>query len=314
MHRKILFSLAAVLTVLVPLKGCKFFTDMQMPESVAVTSDATLTVPLGTAKYDISSVFGSSSLRETVQSALGTSAKLYDYVPADDSSTESVDESKVLTYLLKYPIYTVPVDVGSYLKNFDIESVFNSDSMGISFDQKITLPSISVNETKQITIPDVSGDILSTMKASMGNFDFPSVPEPGSKMDAAAYRNGHNSISITGKYAGEVTYDEGSAVNVVLTRTDTNELSASYSFKLTVKIVKAEDETAVLAESDPVEVRDGGTVSVSIATTLPQNVHVLMNGVLDGGVNDSAHIHSYDVNMNLSDETKVKKISKLTAN
>src|SRR5574344_2017083 len=204
MHRKILFSLAAVLTVLVPLKGCKFFTDMQMPESVAVTSDATLTVPLGTAKYDISSVFGSSSLRETVQSALGTSAKLYDYVPADDSSTESVD-------------------VGSYLKNFDIESVFNSDSMGISFDQKITLPSISVNETKQITIPDVSGDILSTMKASMGNFDFPSVPEPGSKMDAAAYLNGHNSISITGKYAGEVTYDEGSAVNVVLTRTDTNE-------------------------------------------------------------------------------------------
>ena len=313
MHRKPILSVAAVLAVLIALDGCKFFNDMQMPESVAVTSDATLTVPLGTAKYDISSLLGTNTLREMLQGALGSTAKLYDYIPADNASTEKVDESKVLTYLFKYPIYTVPVDVGSYLDDFDLDSVFNSDSMGFDFDQKITLPTIAVNQTETITIPDVSKDVLDAMKANMGNFDFPYVPEPAMKLDAAAYLNGHNSIFINGAYACETTYDTGSAVNVVLTRTDTNELSSDYSFKLTVKIVQADDESKIISESLPVEVRDGGTVTVNIATTLPQKVHVLMNGELNGGVNDTAHVHSYDVNMNLSNETKIVKIAKLNA-
>src|SRR5574344_2429355 len=164
MHRKPILSVAAVLAVLIALDGCKFFNDMQMPESVAVTSDATLTVPLGTAKYDISSLLGTNTLREMLQGALGSTAKLYDYIPADNASTEKVDESKVLTYLFKYPIYTVPVDVGSYLDDFDLDSVFNSDSMGFDFDQKITLPTIAVNQTETITIPDVSKDVLDAMK------------------------------------------------------------------------------------------------------------------------------------------------------
>ena len=306
MHRKTFVALAAFGAFSLLVSSCSFFSNMQVPESVAVKTDAKYSVPLGTASYDISSVFGKDTLKTTMQNSLGSTASVYDYVlsPTDDT----------LTYLLHYPVYRVPVDIGSYLDSLDLNSALDGDK-GIAFSQSIALPTVAINQTQAIDIPDVSGDILSSMKANMGSFEFSSVPEPGSgnTLDAANYLSGHDSITIAGKYAGEVTYDTGSAVNVVLKRKDTKELSANYSFKLTVKIVKAEDETAVLAKSDPVEVRDGGTVSVSIATTLPQNLKVLMTGVLSGGVDDSAHIHTYDVTMNLSNETKVEKISNLTA-
>jgi TonB-dependent SusC/RagA subfamily outer membrane receptor len=56
-------ALAALGAFSLLVSSCSFFSNMQVPESVSVKTDAKYSVPLGTASYDISSVFGKDTLK-----------------------------------------------------------------------------------------------------------------------------------------------------------------------------------------------------------------------------------------------------------
>ena len=115
------------------LFSCEQFTNLQIPESVSVATGAEYNVALGTISKNTSDFFDVSTLKNTIQDSLGTTASLYDYTPAGDDT---------LAYLLHYPIYEVPIDIGSYFKGFNLDTLFNSSDMGFSFDQQISIPDI----------------------------------------------------------------------------------------------------------------------------------------------------------------------------
>ena len=302
---------ALILASTVLVFSCFNIEDLSLPESVSVKTDAAYTVPLGTASYDVSSVLGADALKSSMQSSLGTSANLYDYVP--DSSSDT------LTYLLHYPVYSVPLDVGSYLDSLNMGSALNSGDVKLDFNQDIVLPTIAINQTQKIDIPDISTQVFNSMNTTLANGDFtcPTVKEPGagntvSGSDYLLDQNGnaHNSITISGDVDGEITYDTGSAVLIKVTRNDTNALTSSYTFNMTAAIKDAAE--TILYTTTTESVTDGGTLTLNLGdTAFPKDLHVLLNSTLSGGNNSVTH--SYTVTMTLAPATKIRQIDKLNS-
>src|SRR5574344_1694393 len=161
-------------TLLIACTGCQFFSEMQLPESVSIKSNAEYNVALGSASYDTSETFGTDAILSKMQSALGTTATVYDYVPSASDDT--------LSYLIKYPVYSIPIDVSTYLDSFDLDSAFNSDNLGFNFTQNIVLPSVSIDQTQVMEIPDVSTKVLASMKETLDAYGSTyTIPEPGTE-------------------------------------------------------------------------------------------------------------------------------------
>src|SRR5574344_2914145 len=302
------FYLFVLLIGVVLLFGCSQFNNLELPESVSVKTDAAFNAQLGTASYDFSSTFN----KDTIKNSMGSSASLYDY------QLSSTDDT--LAYLVRYPIYDVPIDVGSYLDALNIDDTFNKGTGGLAFTQKITLPTIAISQSKTIDIPDVSSTILGSMNSTLakGDCTWSNIPEPGSGTSHSAVDylkdengNAHNSITIEGSLANFITYTDGSAVIIKLTRGDANALSSDYSFMLTAAITSSDGNTTY-ASAAPVEVRDGGTVTLSFGgIKLPKQLKVMLSGTLANGTSEVSH--SYAVKMNLSAATAVDKIEGITA-
>jgi hypothetical protein len=307
MHRKTFVALAAFGAFSLLVSSCSFFSNMQVPESVAVKTDAKYSVPLGKASYDISSVFGKDTLKTSMQNSLGSTSSIYDYVlsPTDDT----------LSYLLHYPVYRVPVDIGSYLDSLDLSSALDGDK-GIAFSQSIALPTVAINQTQEIDIPDVSAKILSSMNETLakGDTSYSKVPEPGTTgVPASTYMvdssgKSHNSITIEGALANTITYETGSAVEIAVTRTDSNAVTSNYSFTLTATISSGTTTYATASK----DIANGGTLVLDFGgNPLPKTLLVTLDGTLNNGT--FGVTHAYDVKMSLSSDTKVKKISGITA-
>src|SRR5574344_1104592 len=299
MHRKTFVALAAFGAFSLLVSSCSFFSNMQVPESVDVKTNAKYSVPLGKASYDISSVFGKDTLKTSMQNSLGSTSSVYDYVlsPTDDT----------LTYLLHYPVYRVPVDIGSYLDSLDLSSALDGDK-GIAFSQSIALPTVAINQTQEIDIPDVSAKILSSMNETLakGDTSYSTVPEPGTTgVSASTYMvdslgKTHNSITIEGDLANKITYETGSAVEIAVTRTDSNAVTSGYSFMLTATI-SSEDKSSTYAKASK-DVADGGTLVLDFGgQDLPKTLLVTLDGTLSNGT--TSVTHAYDVKMSLSSDT-----------
>jgi len=312
MQRKLFFSFAAVLVFSIVLFGCNFFDDMQLPESVSLKTNTELNVPLGTASYDVSSIIGKDTLKKSMQNSFGGAAQVYDFIP--DSSDDT------LSYLVHYPVYSVPIDIGTYLGNLNLADALGNDSSGFAFDQKITLPTIDINKTQSIIVPDVSSQIFDSMNSTLASGDttFPSIPEPGSSsVSAATYLldsdgNAHNSINIHGKFAKTIKYTDASAVIITLVRNDATALSSGYTFVLTATLTDSSDNPFSPSITSSATVTNGGTLKLVFGgRDLPKELRVKLDGTLSGGT--SSVTHSYTINMSLSSDTKVDKISGIDA-
>ena len=110
--------------------------DLQIPESISVATDAEFNVNLGTLKYNLSDTLNTQSITEQMQQSLGNKMGLYSYLPDNNPLTDD-DESDILSYLIHYPVYEVPIDVGSYLNDLDFSSVFGSTDFDFNFEQSV---------------------------------------------------------------------------------------------------------------------------------------------------------------------------------
>ncbi|MBP5752968.1 MAG: hypothetical protein J6W60_08960, partial [Treponema sp.] len=171
MKKNYLFiSIGAALLLLLSASSCG---NLQLPETVSVKTNARFQAPLGTAKLDITEKLSSDMIREKIQEALGDDASVYVY--AKDSSDD------VLRYLIHYPAFNVPIDIGSYLDDMSFDANFSAMEKTVEFKAGDPLSldktiSYSVSEiTNQLEenaefspggtqdLPEVNGEIYSTL-------------------------------------------------------------------------------------------------------------------------------------------------------
>ena len=305
----------SVFTILL-LFSCEQFTNLQKPESVSVATGAEYKVSLGTISKNTSDFFDVSTLKNTIQDSLGTTASLYDYTPAGDDT---------LAYLLHYPIYEVPIDIGSYFKGFNLDTLFNSSDMGFSFDQQISIPDIpadSKNVTQKQSL-DIDTAVKNSMNStlSMGNcnYEIPELVSDAAPVSASEWLKddegkNHNSITVSGSVADSIVYRTGSAINMVFTRTDTKVLASNYEISL--KAVIKNSAGTIIVQSSEVNVADGGTIVLDISNKeLPKYVTIVLDGTISGGNFTLLNpiTHNYTVEMSLSEDTSIKSISGITA-
>ena len=87
--------------------------ELELPESLSIKTNAEFQVPVGTATYDFGDSLSPNAVREKIQDSLGSTASIYTY--AQNANDD------VLRYLVHYPAFNVPIDVGSYLSSMDFE-------------------------------------------------------------------------------------------------------------------------------------------------------------------------------------------------
>lgn len=293
--------------------------DMQIPESISVATDAEFNVNLGTLKYNLSDTLNTQSITEQMQESLGNKMGLYSYLPDNNPLTDD-DESDILSYLIHYPVYEVPIDVGSYLNDLDFSSVFGSTDFDFNFEQSVSIPALSENGTKQLEmniIEDFHSSVSTTLHSN--DFDIISVPESGSAtLNAEDYLkdgNGVNHKSIVIQCDAEkLYYKSGSAIKMDFTQIDSNIMGEDFSFKLRATISSDEDGTNVLTQSsngDYTELRTGGTILLPLDCSqgLPEQFYILLKGEITGGTIGT--IHKYSAAMSLSDGSAIKKIENI---
>lgn len=312
-HIALSFTSALVFFGLTLIVGCGQFSNLEMPKSVAIKTDAEYNAALGTASYNPLSSISLDSLKSTMQDALGSAATVYDYIPNTTDDT--------LTYLIHYPVYSVPIDVGSYLDQLDISQAFNTKDTGLGFNSKIPVAGIPDDKKSitQSTAVDVDKNVRQSMNETLATGDtiYPTVVEPGSVTAKASEvlrdgeGNAHNSLHIEGTIAKEITYRSGSGIIIQFTKNDQTAVSDNFHINLTAKIVETDNVSNTIATSQAVDVREGGSLYLDIGNVVfPQKVDVVIDGTLTGG--DTSISHSYSTTLSMAEDTSVRKVAGIT--
>ncbi|MBB5218827.1 hypothetical protein HNP77_001196 [Treponema rectale] len=297
---------AAVTLSVFSFFSCKDLFNMQIPKSVSVATDAEYNVNLGTMKYSLSDTLSTSAITEQMQESLGNSMQLYNYIQDDAADTEK-DESDILSYVLHYPVYEVPVDIGSYLDDLDFDSVFSSADFGFNFDQTISVPSVSGTSTTPIGL-DFMDEFKETIdeNLSANSFTIDTCYEPGIKQEL---ESNHGSISIVSE-AEKIYYKTGSAIEITFEKTDSNACTEGFVFE-GMGFLSSDGTSSDLGGSDWVSVKDGGTIEIPLdnAEGLPSEFYVCLKGKSSGG--DLGTAHSYKVNIGLADGSDLLRVENI---
>lgn len=135
--RRLIFLIASAASVFM-LFSCG---DLELPESISVKTNAEFQLPLGTASYNTADKL--KELRSEIQENLGNTASVYTY--AENHSDD------VLRYLVHFPAFKVPVNVGDYLSNMGFDKKF--EAMNQSFNFTAGEP-ISMDLSQTISLSD----------------------------------------------------------------------------------------------------------------------------------------------------------------
>ncbi len=288
------------------LASCDF-SNIKVPGSVSVKTDADLGLYLGKIEYDVSKILDEDSISEQVNSTLGDETQVYEYL--GDESEESKDDA--LTYLVHYPVAKTELNVGSYLDGLDLDSTLSSSTSGMNFSQTFNVPSVSSTVSQSIEVDLASKMESYSSETLYDSFTLP-VTENISSADLLSLLDGHTSIKF--ESIATVIYSSGSSIDVAFSKTDSNDCGSDFIFNVTAKIVDFDDEETVLSTSSKTDVKDGGTVSVSIGSDalsggLPPKFKFKMDIEVSG---TAATIHSYDISMGISETSKIEKIQNIT--
>lgn len=115
--------------------------NWQIPEKVKVKAEPTFNFCAGTVKTDFSENLNFDEILFDAINSTDSSIKMYKYLP----------EGKVRQYAMRMSVVEVPVDFSSYFENTGI-----SDAMkGMSFEQEIEVPNISLDIEEKIDVSEV---------------------------------------------------------------------------------------------------------------------------------------------------------------
>ena len=298
------FRILLALSSVVCLVSCGGLTNPQIPQSVSIATDAQFKANMGTASYDLSDKFGSDALLKKMQDALGSQVGIYDYNKGDD----------VLTYMIRYPIYEVPIDIQSYLQNLNLDEILKSSDMGLNFTQEVSIPKVTKTGSQTVQI-----DVASKIKESVSeNFStsytiavpegLPSIPgkEQNTSISSILSAAGAEKI-IVDSPAQIIEYETGSAICIDISRVDANALSDDYKFSLSAAIYAKDDTSKKNALSSAnVDARDGGTLLLPLDVTggIPGDFFIAVDGTVEGShPADTSYAHAYSMNVSLTPET-----------
>ena len=119
------------------LNSCGDFSELAIPETISVKSNARYVGALGQKYYDLSEKFGDDFVKDLAEDAGGD---VYKYVPNS--------KDNVLSYLFHKNVYDVPLDVSKYIGNMKLDNLLN---FGFSFSKEIKLPEIKKSIEVSVT-------------------------------------------------------------------------------------------------------------------------------------------------------------------
>ena len=136
--------------ILILSLSCFFVAcNWQIPEKVKVKAEPTFNFCAGTVKTDFSENLNFDEILFDAINSADSSIKMYNYLP----------EGKVRQYAMRMSVVEVPVDFSSYFENTGI-----SDAMkGMSFEQEIEVPNISLDIEEKIDVSEVKKAINSAI-------------------------------------------------------------------------------------------------------------------------------------------------------
>lgn len=298
------FRILLALSSVVCLVSCGGLTNPQIPQSVSIATDAQFKANMGTASYDLSKNFGSDALLKKMQEALGSQVGIYDYNEGND----------VLTYMIRYPVYEVPIDIQSYLQNLNLDEILKSSDMGLNFTQEVSIPKVTKTGSQTVQI-----DVASKIKESVSeNFStsymvavpegLPSIPgmEQNTSISSILRAAGAEKITVDSP-AQTIEYETGSAICIDISRVDYNALSDDYKFSLSAAIYAKDDTSKTKALSSAnVDARDGGTLLLPLDVTggIPGDFFIFVDGTVEGShPADTSYAHAYSMKVSLTPET-----------
>lgn len=301
---KKIFRILLALSSVVCLVSCGGLTNPQIPQSVSIATDAQFKANMGTASYDLSDKFGSDALLKKMQDALGSQVGIYDYNEGNN----------VLTYMIRYPIYEVPIDIQSYLQNLNLDEILKSSDMGLNFTQEVSIPEVTQTGSQTVQI-----DVASKIRESVSeNFStsytiavpegLPSIPgkEQNTSISSILSAAGAEKITVDSP-AQTIEYETGSAICIDINRVDANALSDDYKFSLSAAIYAKDDTSKTKALSSAnVDARDGGKLLLPLDVTggIPGDFFIFVDGTVEGShPADTSYAHAYSMKVSLTPET-----------
>lgn len=301
---KKIFRILLALSSVVCLVSCGGLTNPQIPQSVSIATDAQFKANMGTASYDLSDKFGSDALLKKMQDALGSQVGIYDYNEGKD----------VLTYMIRYPVYEVPIDIQSYLQNLNLDEILKSSDMGLNFTQEVSIPEVTQTGSQTVQI-----DVASKIRESVSeNFStsytiavpegLPSIPgkEQNTSISSILSAAGAEKITVDSP-AKTIEYETGSAICIDINRVDAKALSDDYKFSLSAAIYAKDDTSKTNALSSAnVDARDGGKLLLPLDVTggIPGDFFIAVDGTVEGShPADTSYAHAYSMKVSLTHET-----------
>lgn len=301
---KKIFRILLALSSVVCLVSCGGLTNPQIPQSVSIATDAQFKANMGTASYDLSKNFGSDALLKKMQEALGSQVGIYDYNEGND----------VLTYMIRYPVYEVPIDIQSYLQNLNLDEILKSSDMGLNFTQEVSIPEVTQTGSQTVQI-DVASKIRDSVSENFSTSYMVAVPEglpsiPGMEQNTSISSilraAGAEKITVDSP-AQTIEYETGSAICIDISRVDYNALSDDYKFSLSAAIYAKDDTSKTKALSSAnVDARDGGTLLLPLDVTggIPGDFFIFVDGTVEGShPADTSYAHAYSMKVSLTPET-----------
>lgn len=300
---KKIFRILLALSSVVCLVSCGGLTNPQIPQSVSIATDAQFKANMGTASYDLSDKFGSDALLKKMQDALGSQVGIYDYNEGNN----------VLTYMIRYPIYEVPIDIQSYLQNLNLDEILKSSDMGLNFTQEVSIPEVTKTGSQTVQI-DVASKIKESVSENFSTSYMVAVPEglpsPGMEQNTSISSilraAGAEKITVDSP-AQTIEYETGSAICIDISRVDYNALSDDYKFSLSAAIYAKDDTSKTKALSSAnVDARDGGTLLLPLDVTggIPGDFFIFVDGTVEGShPADTSYAHAYSMKVSLTPET-----------
>lgn len=298
------FRILLALSSVVCLVSCGGLTNPQIPQSVSIATDAQFKANMGTASYDLSEKFGSDALLKKMQDALGSQVGIYDYNEGNN----------VLTYMIRYPIYEVPIDIQSYLQNLNLDEILKSSDMGLNFTQEVSIPEVTQTGSQTVQI-DVASKIRDSVSENFSTSYTIAVPEGLSSIPGKEQNTSISSI-LSAAGAEKITvdspaqiieYETGSAICIDISRVDYNALSDDYKFSLSAAIYAKDDTSKTKALSSAnVDARDGGTLLLPLDVTggIPGDFFIFVDGTVEGShPADTSYAHAYSMKVSLTPET-----------
>lgn len=298
------FRILLALSSVVCLVSCGGLTNPQIPQSVSIATDAQFKANMGTASYDLSDKFGSDALLKKMQDALGSQVGIYDYNEGNN----------VLTYMIRYPIYEVPIDIQSYLQNLNLDEILKSSDMGLNFTQEVSIPEVTQTGSQTVQI-DVASKIRESVSENFSTSYTIAVPEGLSSIPGMEQNTSISSIlSAAGAEkitvdspAKTIEYETGSAICIDINKVDANALSDDYKFSLSAAIYAKDDTSKTNALSSAnVDARDGGKLLLPLDVTggIPGDFFIAVDGTVEGShPADTSYAHAYSMKVSLTHET-----------